>query len=98
MAVESFTGFITGMMDANIGPAGRRFVPYIFSLFMFILFANLLGMLPTALFGLHAFTITSHLTVTGVLAILELRDRPSRWFRQARLHFFSLFIPHGMPW
>ena len=71
MAVEGFTGFITNMMDTSIGPKGRRFVPYVFSLFMFILFANILGMLPTALFGLHPFTVTSHLTATGVLAILS---------------------------
>ena len=37
VAVEGFTGFITNMMDANIGPAGRKYVPYVFSLFMFIL-------------------------------------------------------------
>ena len=49
VAVEGFTGFITNMMDANIGPEGRKYVPYVFSLFMFILFANLLGMLPVAL-------------------------------------------------
>src|SRR6476660_1106119 len=71
MAVEGFTGFITQMMDTSIGPKGRRYVPYVFSLFMFILFANILGMLPTALFGLHPFTVTSHLTATGVLAILS---------------------------
>jgi F-type H+-transporting ATPase subunit a len=48
-AVEGFTGFITSMMDQNVGPAGRKYVPYVFSLFMFILAANLLGMLPVAL-------------------------------------------------
>ncbi len=45
-AVEGVTGFITNMMETNIGPAGRKFVPYVFSLFMFILFANMLGLLP----------------------------------------------------
>ncbi|HKX80272.1 MAG TPA: F0F1 ATP synthase subunit A, partial [Novosphingobium sp.] len=40
MAVETFTGFIDSMLAANIGPAGKKYVPYIFSLFMFILFAN----------------------------------------------------------
>ena len=44
VAVEGFTGFITNMMDANIGPKGRAFTPWVFSLFMFILFANMLGM------------------------------------------------------
>src|SRR5688500_19396455 len=70
VAVEGFTGFITDLLDANVGPKGRRFVPYVFSLFMFILFANVLGMLPTALVGVHPFAVTSHLTITGVLALL----------------------------
>ncbi len=97
MAVEGFTGFVTDMMDTSIGPKGRRFVPYVFSLFMFILFANLLGMLPTALFGVHAFTVTSHLTVTGVLAILSFAIVLVVGFAKHGLHFFSLFVPHGTP-
>jgi F-type H+-transporting ATPase subunit a len=97
MAVESFTGFITDMMDSNIGPKGRKFVPYVFSLFMFILFANILGMLPTALFGVHAFTVTSHLTVTGVLAILSFAIVLIVGFGKHGLHFFSLFVPKGTP-
>lgn len=97
MAVEGFTGFITDMMDTNIGPAGRKFVPYVFSLFMFILFANILGMLPTALFGVHAFTVTSHLTITGVLAIVSFAIVLIVGFAKHGFHFFSLFVPHGTP-
>nr|WP_276591655.1 F0F1 ATP synthase subunit A [Sphingomicrobium nitratireducens] len=97
MAVEGFTGFITDMMDTNIGPQGRKFVPYVFSLFMFILFANLLGMLPTALVGVHAFTVTSHLTITGVLAIVSFAIVLIVGFAKHKLHFFSLFVPHGTP-
>jgi len=97
MAVEGFTGFITDMMDTNIGPKGRRFVPYVFSLFMFILFANVLGMLPTALVGVHAFTVTSHLTITGILAIVSFSIVLIVGFAKHGLHFFSLFVPHGTP-
>ncbi|MBW0144707.1 F0F1 ATP synthase subunit A [Sphingomicrobium clamense] len=97
MAVEGFTGFITDMMDTNIGKGGRRFVPYVFSLFMFILFANLLGMLPTALVGVHAFTVTSHLTITGILAIVSFAIVLVVGFAKHKLHFFSLFVPHGTP-
>ncbi|PSJ19843.1 F0F1 ATP synthase subunit A, partial [Halomonas sp. ND22Bw] len=39
-AVEGFTGFVQNMLTSNVGPEGKRFVPYVFSLFMFILFAN----------------------------------------------------------
>ena len=97
MAVEGFTGFITDMMDTNIGPKGRKFVPYVFSLFMFILFANILGMLPTALVGVHAFTVTSHLTITGILAIVSFAIVLIVGFAKHGLHFFSLFVPHGTP-
>ncbi len=97
MAVESFTGFIDNLLAANIGPAGKKYVPYIFSLFMFILFANLLGLLPLALVGVHPFTATSHFTVTGVLAILSFSIVLIVGFWRHGFHFFSLFVPHGTP-
>lgn len=96
VAVEGFTGFITSMMDQNVGPAGRKYVPYVFSLFMFILAANLLGMLPVALVGVHPFTVTSHLTITGVLAILSFSMVLVIGFAKHGFHFFSLFVPHGV--
>ena len=97
MAVESFTGFIDNLLAANIGPAGKKYVPYIFSIFMFILFANLLGLLPLALVGLHPFTFTSHFTVTGVLAIMSFAIVLVVGFWRHGFHFFSLFVPHGTP-
>ena len=98
MAVETFTGFIDNLLAANIGPAGKKYVPYIFSLFMFILFANLLGLLPLMLVGVHPFTPTSHFTVTGVLAILSFSIVLIVGFWRHGLHFFCLFVPHGTPW
>lgn len=97
MAVETFTGFIDDMLEANVGKAGRKYVPYIFSLFMFILFANLLGLLPIGVLGLHPFTFTSHFTVTGVLAILSFSIVLIVGFWKHGLHFFSLFVPQGTP-
>lgn len=96
-AVESMTGFIAKLTDDNIGKGGRKYVPYIFSLFMFILFANLLGLLPIGIFGLHPFTFTSHFTVTGVLAILSFSIVLIVGFWKHGLHFFSLFVPQGTP-
>jgi F-type H+-transporting ATPase subunit a len=96
-AVEGVTGFISSMMMTNIGPEGRKYTPYVFSLFMFILFANLLGMLPIGLLGLHPFTVTSHLTITGVLAIVSFSIVLVVGFARHGLHFFSLFVPHGTP-
>ena len=98
MSVEFFTGFIDSLLEANVGKAGRKYVPYIFSIFMFILFANLLGLLPLGLVGIHPFTFTSHFTVTGVLAILSFSIVLIVGFWRHGLHFFSLFVPHGTPW
>ncbi len=97
MAVESFTGFIDDMLEANVGKEGRKYVPYIFSLFMFILFANLLGLLPLGVVGVHPFTFTSHFTVTGVLAIISFSIVLIVGFWKHGLKFFSLFVPHGTP-
>lgn len=98
MAVETFTGFIDDLLEANVGKAGRKYVPYIFSLFMFILFANLLGLLPLGLIGVHPFTFTSHFTVTGVLAILSFSIVLIVGFFKHGIKFFTLFVPHGTPW
>ena len=98
MAVEGLTGFIDDMVRVNIGPEGRKFTPYIFSLFTFILVANLLGLMPLALIpGMHAFTTTSHFSITGVLAVLSFSIVLLIGFWRHRLHFFSLFVPHGTP-
>lgn len=98
-AVEGVTGFITSMMDANIGPAGRKFVPFVFTIFIFILFANMLGLLPFGVVpGVHPFTVTSHLTVTAVLAIVSFAIVLVVGFAKHGFHFFSLFVPHGAPW
>ncbi|HEX4762673.1 MAG TPA: F0F1 ATP synthase subunit A [Sphingomicrobium sp.] len=97
-AVEGLTGFIEDMVKVNIGPEGKKFVPYIFSLFAFILAANLLGLFPLAIVpGLHQFTTTSHFSITGVLAVLSFSIVLVVGFWRHGLHFFSLFVPHGTP-
>ena len=97
MAVEGFTGFIDNMLAANIGPAGKKYVPYLFSLFMFILFANILGLMPLGLFGIHPFTFTSHFSATGVLSVMAFAIVLIVGFWKHGFHFFGLFVPHGTP-
>jgi F-type H+-transporting ATPase subunit a len=98
MAVEGVTGFIDDMVKVNIGPQGKKFMPYIFSLFVFILTANLLGLFPLSVIpGQHQFTTTSHFSITGVLAVLSFSIVLIVGFARHGLHFFSLFIPHGTP-
>jgi len=96
VAVEGFTNFVTDMLDTNIGPKGRPFLPYVFSLFMFILFANFIGMLPVALVGGHPFAVTSQLTLTGVLALVSFTMVVVVGFARHGFHFFSLFVPSGV--
>jgi F-type H+-transporting ATPase subunit a len=97
-AVEYLTSFISGMSLANIGPEGRKYTPWIFTVFVFILFSNLMGMMP---FGVveaaHPFTVTSQFTVTGVLAIISFSIVLIVGFWKHGFHFFSLFVPHGTP-
>jgi F-type H+-transporting ATPase subunit a len=97
MAVEGLTGFIDDMVKVNIGPKGKRFVPYIFSLFSFILVCNLLGLLPLAIVGIHPFTVTSQFSITGVLAVVSFSIVLIVGFWKHGLKFFSLFVPHGTP-
>jgi F-type H+-transporting ATPase subunit a len=96
-AVEGVTGFINGMMATNVGPEGKRFVPLVFTLFMFILLSNILGLMPIGVAGAHPFTSTSHFTVTGVLAVLAFGTVLVVGFVRHGFHFFSLFIPSGTP-
>ncbi len=98
VAVEGLTSFIDDMVKVNIGPEGKKFMPYIFSLFIFILMSNLLGLLPLAVIpGLHSFTTTSHFSITGVLAVMSFSIVLIVGFARHGLHFFSLFVPHGTP-
>jgi len=98
LMAESAVSFIDDMMRVNIGPEGKKFAPYIFSIFMFILFANLVGVLPIAILPhLHTFAVTSHITVTAVLAFLSFGIVLAVGFWRHGLHFFSLFVPHGAP-
>jgi F-type H+-transporting ATPase subunit a len=98
VAVEGLTGFVDDMVRVNIGPEGKRFVPYIFSLFTFILTANLLGLFPLSIIpGQHQFTTTSHFSITGVLAVMSFSIVLIVGFARHGLKFFSLFVPHGTP-
>jgi F-type H+-transporting ATPase subunit a len=99
MAVEDLTGMIDRMAGTTIGPEGKKFAPLLFSLFAFILVANFLGILPFAVVpGLHPFASTSHFSVTGVLAVISFSIVLIVGFSRHGLHFFSLFLPSGVPW
>lgn len=88
---EMLYEFVAGMVRDNIGAGGRPFFPFIFSLFMFILVANLAGMVP------YAFTVTSHLAVTMAFAVFVFLLTIIVGLARHGLHFFSLFLPPGTP-
>jgi F-type H+-transporting ATPase subunit a len=84
--------FISGMLKENVGPEGRKYLPFVFSLFLFVLLGNLLGMIP------YGFTYTSHIVVTLGLAMLVFIAVTVIGLIRHGFHFFSLFVPHGAPW
>lgn len=90
-AAELFYEFIANMVRENAGPDARRYFPFVFSLFMFILFGNMLGMVP------GAFTFTSHIIVTFALALTVFTFVTLLALIKHGLHFFSFFMPHGAP-
>ncbi len=96
--VEGIVGFIDNLILNSIGPNGKKYTPWIFTLFMFILFSNLLGMMPFGIVpGIHPFTVTSQFTVTGLLAAISFSIVLIVGFWKHGFKFFSLFIPHGTP-
>lgn len=97
LAVEGLTGFINNMVSTSIGPKGKKYIPFVFTIFMFILFANMLGLVPIGVVGGHAFTTTSHFVITGTMAIMSFSIVLAVGFWKHKLKFFTLFIPHGTP-
>jgi F-type H+-transporting ATPase subunit a len=83
--------FIAGMVRDNVGNAGRKYFPFVFTLFVFILFCNLLGLVP------YAFTPTSHIIVTFAMAATVFIGVTIIGFARHGLHFVSFFVPKGVP-
>jgi len=98
VAAEGLVGFVNNMVEASIGKEGRTYLPWVFTAFIFILFANLVGAMPFAIVpGAHPFTVTSQFTVTGVMSIITFAIVLGVGFWKHGLHFFSLFVPQGTP-
>jgi F-type H+-transporting ATPase subunit a len=90
-AAELSYDFVMSMCVGEIGPEGRKFFPFVFTLFFFILFGNLLGVFP------YFFTFTSHIMVTLALALLVFVLVTVVAIKEHGLHFFSYFLPQGIP-
>lgn len=83
--------FIGGLIRETIGNEGRRYFPIIFTLFMFILVGNMLGMVP------YGFTFTSHIIVTFAMAAVVFIGVTILGLVRHGMHFFSFFVPPGAP-
>jgi F-type H+-transporting ATPase subunit a len=88
---EMFYEFVAGMVRENAGHDAKPYFPFVFTLFMFILFGNMLGMIP------YTFTFTSHIIVTFGMALTVFVFVTVLALMKHGLHFFSFFMPHGAP-
>ena len=83
--------FVADMVETNVGHGGRQFFPFVFTLFMFILFANLLGLIP------YSYTVTSQIIITFALAAVVFIGVTIVGIVRHGFHFLRLFVPHGVP-
>ncbi|MGB3719257.1 MAG: F0F1 ATP synthase subunit A [Proteobacteria bacterium] len=83
--------FIANMVRENVGTAGMKYFPFVFTLFSFILAMNMLGMIP------YSFTVTSHIIVTFALAALVFVVVTAIGFARHGLGYLKLFVPEGVP-
>jgi F-type H+-transporting ATPase subunit a len=87
---EMLYEFVVDMVDTNAGHGARPFVPFVFTLFLFILFANIFGLVP------WSFTVTSHIIVTFALAIVVFVGVTIIGIIKHGVHFLRLFVPSGV--
>ena len=83
--------FIAGMIDDNVGHEGRAYFPFIFTLFMFILLGNLLGLIP------YGYSFTGQIIVTFAMAAVVFIGVTIIGIAKHGWHFLSFFVPHGVP-
>jgi F-type H+-transporting ATPase subunit a len=83
--------FVADTLKNTAGQEGMKFFPFVFTIFMFVLFVNIIGLLP------YSFTVTSHIIVTAALALLVFFTVIVYGFYKNGLRFFKLFVPSGVP-
>jgi F-type H+-transporting ATPase subunit a len=88
---EMWYGLVDNMVRNVLGKEGRTFFPLVFSLFSFVLVANMIGMFP------YFFTVTSHVIVTAALAVFVVALVIAVGLYKHGLGWFRLFVPHGVP-
>ena len=90
-AAEISYEFVANAVQSNAGPEGMKFFPLVFSLFMFILALNVIGMIP------YTFAVTAHIIITSSLALLVFLTVIVAGFWKHGFSFFRVFVPSGIP-
>ena len=90
-AAEMAYEFVATTVRSTAGSEGMKFFPFVFTLFMFILTVNMIGLIP------YTFTVTSHIIVTAALAITVFLTVLIYGLYRHGFHFFNLFVPKGVP-
>jgi len=88
---EMLYEFVAGLVRQIAGEEGMRFFPFVFSLFAFVLIANLIGLFP------YTFSVTSQIVVTFSFSMLVILIVMGYGFYRHGFHFLGLFVPHGVP-
>ena len=88
---EMFYEFVAHTVQSSAGTEGMKFFPFVFTLFIFVLLANLIGLIP------FSFTVTSQLVVTAALALTVFFLVVGYGFYKHGLRFLRLFVPSGVP-
>jgi len=83
--------FIAQLINDTIGDQGKKYFPFIFAIFMFVLIGNMVGMVP------YSFTFTSHIIVTFALAAVIFIGVTVLGFIKHGFHYFTLLAPPGLP-
>ena len=91
LIAEIFYTFVAKMISDTAGSKAKPYFPFIFSLFMFVLFCNMVGMLP------YSFTVTSHIIVTLILALFIFIAVTIIGFIKHGFKYLSIFVPSGVP-
>ena len=90
-AAELTYEFVADMLRSTAGHEGMRFIPFVFTIFMFVLLLNMFGLIP------YGFTVTSHIIITASLALTVFFTVVIYGLLRHGFHFFNLFVPKGVP-
>ena len=91
LIAEMFYTFVAKMISDTAGSKAKPYFPFIFTLFMFVLFCNMVGMLP------YSFTVTSHIIVTLIMALFIFIAVTLIGFYKHGFKYLSIFVPSGVP-